>query len=730
MRETSAHQSRKPVFLPCLALLLGLASISLAQEATELGRMWTFENPPLAYLEKEYGFTPDPEWLDALRLGSLRLGGEDVLSGVGSAAFVSPRGLILTSHRCVRDAVAATLDAAGPSRDGNPLGILKTGFVAAAPEEEIRLRSRRDEWLTAAQLVRISDVTDEVNRGMTGTDDELQRREKRKANEESILDAAKKVDPELVPQIVSVHQGVSFQLYQYKAYADVRLVCIPHLQAAHFGGDPDNFTYPRYSIDFAFLRAYEGGKPADTTKHHFEWKPGGAEKGELVFVSGNPGTTKRWLTKAQTELERDIRIPIEIARLTSALRIWKDPRSATYSGEYDPENPSRYWAFVRTRILGLQDDLKAAHGHLRGLENASRMAQKTAAEQAFRDRVMVDEELAERYGDLWDRIAGVVQERRQLEARARFQTAGGSAVLDVAIAIVRLCDPAETEEHRERARETVESRAGGTINSNFHMTAQSLDHFVRSRDWLPEDDPLFTNVLGGRSPEEFLEAMEGERARSSPDWPGYPESREALVAGGWQAIQDSEDPVIVAARELVVSMRQNEKLVAELDAKEEALGAEIALALSACYGTEVGPDGTTTLRFSDGVVSGFPSGGTIAPHRTTFYGLYARNAEFAGQHPFNLPRIWLDREDEIDMTKSLDFVSTNDIAAGGSGSVVVNKELEVVGVVVDGNTESLHNDFVFRDDVPRAVSVHVDGIVEALVKIYDAHHVAEELTGR
>ncbi len=730
MRNTPTLQPMKSIVLPGLVLLLSLTSTSLGQESQELGRMWTFENPPLAYLEREYGFKPDQTWLDSLRLGSLRLGGEEILSNSGSASFVSPRGLILTNTRCVRDAVAATLDANGPSRTGDPLGLLKTGFVAAALEQEIRLRSSRNEWLTAAQLVKISNVTDQVHQGVAPTDDESRARDKRDANKRAILDAANKADLELVPQIVSLYQGAVFQLYQYRVYDDIRLVCIPHLQVAIFGGDPDNFTYPRYCIDFAFLRAYGDGEPVDTTKNHFKWKPGGAKKDELVFVSGSPGTTKRSFTMAQLNLERDISIPVEIERLTNALPILKDPASGTYSGAFDPENPSRYWARMRTSLLEVEDGLKVARGHLQGLEDARLIAQKTAAERAFKSRVMADKQLATKYGDLWERIASVVHQRRHHEIRARFQTADYSGVLRVAVDIVRMCDPAETREHREQARKTVEYWAGKTINANFHMTASCKDHIVRSRSWLSRDDPYFTKVLGGRSPEEFVGAMEGEQSRRSPNWIGYPEAREALVHSGWKAIQESEEPAIVAARELVILMRKNEKLGAEIDAKEQALGAEMAHALLACYGAMVSSDATQTPRFTDGVVRGLPFNGTISPHRTTFYGLYGRNAECDNAYPFNLPKIWLDRKDKIDMTKSVNFVSTNDITIGSSGSVVVNRELEVVGVVVDGNIESLHNDFVFNDVVPRAVSVHVDGITEALVKVYDAHAVVRELAGK
>ena len=742
MRKASALKLMKSIFL--LVLLLSLTSTTLAQENHELGRMWTFENPPLAYLEKEYGFKPDQEWLDSLRLGSLRLGGDDVLPGFGSASFVSPKGLIMTSTRCVRDAVA----------DSRPreIDMIKTGFVAAELEDEFRLRSRRDEWLTAAQLYEISNVTDKVNKGVASTDNETQIKEKREANKQTILDAARKADPELVPQIVSLYQGGMFQLYQYKVYNDLRLVVLPHVQTAHFGGDADNFTYPRHSIDFAFLRAYEDGKPANSGEHYFKWKSGGAKKDELVFVSGNPGTTKRLSTKAQLELERDIRIPIEIERLTNRLPILKDSRANTYDGEFDPENPSKYWASMRTGILATESSLKSARGNLQGLKNAKLMAKKTAAEQAFKSRVMADKKLAEQYGDLWDRIASVVGERRQHDVRARFQTADGDAVLGVAVAIVRSCDPAETEEYRKQAKKKcleVSAYWATEIHTNFHIAASFEDRLVRARNWLPKDDPFFSKVLAGKSAEEFMDVLWPPQSRRSPSWLGYAEQRDALIKSGWKAIQDSEDPAIVAARELVILMRKNEKLGDELDAKEEALGAELGQALLACYGTSAGSDGTMTPRFTDGVVRGFPTssgvGGTLAPYRTTFYGLYARNAEFDNEYPFNLPKIWLDRKDKIDMTKPVNVVSTSDItrgnmdldtspytrySGGNSGSVVVNKALEVVGVVVDGNIESLHNDFVFTDDVPRAVSAHVDGIMEALVKIYDAHRVAKELTGK
>ena len=683
--------------------------------------MWTFENPPLDYLEDNYGFKPDQEWLDSLRLGSLRLGGEDIEPSLGSASFVSPNGLIITSTRCVRDSVTATRP--------KDLLIINSGFVAAARQDELRLKARNNGWLTAAQLIKISNVTDEVNKDISSTDNEIQIKKKRDSNKLAILDAASKADPKLVPQLVSLYQGAVIQLYQYRVYKDIRLVVLPHVQTAHFGGDPDNFTYPRYSLDFAFLRAYEDGKPVDTSKNFFQWKPGGAKKDELVLVSGNPGTTKRLLTKAQMEFERDVKIAMRVDSLTNSLRQNRDPGGNAFSGKFDPENPSKHWSSVRTGILQQENDLKAARANLNSLGDAKLMSKKTAVEQAFVARVMADKNLAEKYGDLWNQLADVARQRQLYEVRARFHTAA-HPLLAIAVDIVRLCDPNESDEHREQARKNLDDWKGGSIEPNYYYIIACIDHFDQARNWLPKDDPFFKKVLSGKSGKEFVDAI--APARRPSNWVGYSEPRETLIKEGWQAVQNSQDPAIAAARNLVPLIRAREKLGVELDAKEEALGIEIARALFECYGKQVSSDGTATLRFTDGVVKGYSSNGTFAPHRTTLDGLYDRSVEFAGKYPYNLPKNWLDRKDNINMTKPVNFVSTNDInaAAGSSGSVVVNKELEVVGVVVDGNIESLHNDFVFNDDKSRTVSTHVDGIIEALAKIYDAHHIAKELNGK
>ncbi|MEM7104818.1 MAG: S46 family peptidase [Bacteroidota bacterium] len=695
---------------------------TVASGIKEQGHLWTFDNPPLTHLEKTYDFKPEQEWLNALRLGALRLEVENKGPIFGSASFVSPNGLILTSNRSIVSAVARTLDSKGYARDGEPLKIIKTGFAAKSLEQEIRLRVSHDDWLTATQLVNIVDVTDEVNLGVEATDDEVLAMEKREANKQITLEVISKASPELESEIVSLYQGAVYHLYQYKVYKDIRLVCMPHLQIAQFGGDQDNFNYPRHSLDFAFLRAYEEGQPVNSSNYFFKWKKGGASENKLVFVTGNPGKTHRFLTKTQLELEMDIKLLMEIDRLTSELRILKDPGSNTYTGEFDPENPSRHWAWVRTSMLNLENDLKVENGKLDALEDKQLMAKKTAIEQTLRQCLMADKQLTEKYNGLFDEMTNLVEQLKVHEVRMQFHK--GAGLLDLVMDIVRLSDPEATVEHRKYARDHLDGWTGHSYNLNFHGVAHVLDHFVRASQWLPADDPYMTKVLGDLSPKGFVEILE-ER---SSTWLGHSGNRDALIELGWKGILESKDPLVIAARELVVLMRENEQLGGWLEAKEEALGLKMAQAMFACYGANIGPDGTGTLRFSDGVVSGYVQGDADITHYTTFGELYARNIDNVNRYPFTLPEVWLDRKSEIDMSKPLNFVCTNDVASSGStGSVIVNKELEVIGLVIDGNANALYNHYLFDDEVGRCVSVHVEGILEALEKVYGADRVVEEL---
>ena len=355
--------------------------------------MWTFENPPLAYLKEEYGFEPDQEWLDALRMASLRFGGGC------SASFVSPKGLIMTNHHCVRGNIA---EVSPPEADW-----VKNGFYATSLEDEVAIPG-----LTVQQLVSMRDITADVDGGVTDEDDDSTITAKREANQERLLAEARDANPGLDPQIVSLHQGAQFQLYLYKVYSDVRLVCSPHLQVAHFGGDPDNFTYPRYSLDYSFCRAYENGEPADTSGHYFRWSDTGPVKDELTFVTGNPGTTDRLKTLAQMEYMRDAFYPIVRQLIDNRLEIMRE--LAAQSDEMEQQ--------LRTQILSYENGQKAYGGYHGALIDAGLMAEKAEDEAEFKARVHADPELQAKFGEVWKDLATLSAMKTGFEAPSRFHT--------------------------------------------------------------------------------------------------------------------------------------------------------------------------------------------------------------------------------------------------------------------------------------------------------------------
>ncbi len=673
------------------ALAFGLLGVPApAQTRTELGKMWLFEKPPLAYLEQEYGFAPSREWLDALRLASLRFG------SWCSASFVSPRGLIMTNHHCVREQVA---EASPADADW-----VEDGFYARALEDEVRLRG-----VTVQQLVAMRDVTTEILREIAPGDDDVTAERKRQANEERVLDAAGEQNAALTAQVVTLHQGAAYHLYLYKVYDDVRLVCAPHVQNAYFGGDPDNFTYPRYCLDFSFCRAYDGDRPADTSAHYFRWSDGGARDGDLVFVTGNPGDTGRLLTCAQMEHLRDAYYPIVRGMIERRLAILRG------LAEQVPELAPR----LRTVILDDENSAKALAGYHRGLLDPQLMAERRRLEAELRAKIEADPAATADFGGAWDRLAEISRRRAELEPKAHFQVPSYSPHLAKALAIAIAADEAAPGEDRAAAAD-----AAASIEVELSPLSQALfvDHLQRAARWLAPDDPYRRAVLGDDEPAAAVVRIAQSRV-------GDAEFARQLLEGGTAAVRASDDPAIAAARAIAPLVVHNQALAAELAAQEAAQARLVGQALFAAYGEQISPDATFTLRFSDGVVKGYPYNGTLAPWRTTFYGLYARHAEFEGREPFHLPQVWLDRQGQIDLGKALNFASTNDIIGGNSGSPVVNRALEVVGLIFDGNIEQLPNRFLFRDRAERSVSVHTEAILEALSKVYDAGRVVAELTG-
>ena len=519
--------------------------------------MWTYESAPLGWFQQAYDWQPTPEWLEHARMASLRLGQRQPNGEIRyfcSASFVSAYGLVMTNHHCARDAIVSV-------QGDNDW--LKDGFYAGGYDGELKVPG-----LLCSQLVAQKDVTAEVNA----------------QGEDAVLAAAKQANPDLSHQVISLYQGGSYQLYSFKLYEDLRLVCAPHGQSAHFGGDPDNFCYPRWGLDFSFVRAYENGQPADTKQHHFQWRTEGADEGEVVFVTGNPGRTGRLKTLAQCEFMRDHYYPPLVKRYEQMVATMKK-RSAE-DAAFEKKN--------RAQLLRFENGRKALQGYLDGLQNERILAIKEKAERDLRAEVAKRTALQQQYADAWDKIAEIQQQK--------------IAALEDGAAI-------------------------GALNQRF-----------------------------------------GEEER------------------------------------------KHEKRIGE--------------ACFAVYGTSIPPDATMSLRLSDGVVKGFPMNGTVAPFFTTLYGLFARHHEFSGEHPFDLPQQWLDRESKLDLKTPFNFVATADIIGGNSGSPMIDKDLKVVGLVFDGNIQMLGNNYVFDDEVARCVSVHPAIIIESLRKIYDAPRLADELESK
>ena len=665
----------------------------------EFGTMWTFDAPPLDYWRRTYGFAPDQKWLDHVRLSSVRL-------PICSASFVSSRGLVMTNHHCGRECTAGV-----SPPDSN---YIQTGFAARTLADE-----KKCAGLYVDQLQSIQNVTDRVRGAIIGKTPAEQAAQRGAVI--SQLQNECNQQTQLTCQVVTLYNGGIYSMYRYRRFNDIRLVMAPEGDIAFYGGDPDNFTYPRYDLDLTLLRVYENGQPY-SPPDYLKWSPAGAVENELVFVVGNPGSTGRLNTISQMEFLRDIGYPATLAAYKRALAIYAE------LARTDTSAARRY----QNDVFGVANSQKAVTGYRAGLLDTLSMAKKRAFEQEFRQRVAANPQLQAQYGGTWDAIAQAQRELATFSPQLRYYGfGGGSQLLQLGAGLVRVAtesskpDSARLPQYRGAGLNNIRAQLTRPIPIDTAYERLAIAAQLRAaQSVLPANDPFIRVALGGRTPE----AVAADIVRNTKV--GDPAFRQSLLQGGEAAVNASTDPLIVWVRAVDPFSRQVTTRANALNAIIAANSEKIGQALFAAYGTALPPDATFTLRISDGLVKSFPSNGTIAPYKTTFYGLYERSAAFDDKDPFKLPKRWVERKNNLDLTTPYNFVSTNDIIGGNSGSPVINKNAEVVGLVFDSNIEGISNRFIFSSDIGRTVSVHSRGIVEALRKMYDGSRIADELQGR
>ena len=665
----------------------------------DTGKMWTFDYPPTEYFKQAYNFAPSSDWYENARLGALRLPG-------CTASFVSEDGLVFTNHHCARGALDAV------NREGENLP--GEGFFAPTLADE-----RKAANMFADQLQLMEDVTAEVVKAFeTGKTDE-----ERVANRTAkITEIEKRYKDKtgLNCNVVTFYNGGKYSVYGYKRFTDVRLVFAPELATAFFGGDYDNFTYPRYDLDISFFRVYDDdGKPLKT-KNFFKWSKNGAQEGEPVFVIGNPGSTSRLLTVARLEFNRDHAYPYILGRLTEMVSIY----SAYIAGH--PDSKLQY----QTQLFGFSNSQKVYVGRVKGLHDRIIMAKKRDFERKFRNSVMSNPSLKAQYEKVWDEIENVQKEKAALfnELQAlTFTGLGRPTVLSLAnslidyAALLRLPEADRATRLRGMTLDALKGRlASTTINVELDQ-AILISHLKFLSAFFGSSNATFNKLTGGMSPEAAAASLMKSTTLTKAD------NVKDLLNKSADEIEKSSDPFI----SFVTAFAQRGKTVrdkySEALSKEQARVQVLGKALFDVYGTSIPPDATFTLRIADGVVKNYEYNGTLAPLYTTFYGLYDRYYSFEKKDPWGIPDRWKNPPSTFDMSTRYNFISTNDIIGGNSGSAVVNKNLEVVGIAFDGNIESLPGDFIFDDTQNRCVSVHSSGILEALEDIYKADRLAAEL---
>ncbi|HLZ41704.1 MAG TPA: S46 family peptidase [Candidatus Sulfotelmatobacter sp.] len=684
-----------------LAILLAYAFVFSTLATADEG-MWLYNEPPTAKIKAKYGFELTQAWLDHVRLSSVRF------NNGGSGSFVSADGLTFTNHHvgagCVQQLSTEAHD------------YIKTGFYAKTQAEEAKCPN-----LELNELVGIEDVTDKVDAGvkpgMSAADaGQAQRAAMSQIEQQCSTSTGLRCD------VVTFYSGQVYNLYKYKKFTDVRLVFAPEFGIAFFGGDPDNFTYPRYDLDITFFRVYENGKPAHLD-NYLKWSPTGVKDGELIFVSGHPGNTGRMLTMAQLDFLRDVQYP-------AALKLYARRIAVLENFSKESEENAR---IAKEDIFGLQNSQKAITGYQSGLLDKAIMEKKAGDEAKLRASFKADPKNAGA-PDPWDEIAGAIKTQQEIYPNLMYlerMRGFSSRLAQMARVLVRSAEE-KPKPNQDRLREFRDSGLPSLeqqlfspepIYKNLETTLLS-DSLSDMQDALGKDNPDVKSVLQGKTPAEAAKDM---IANTKLDDIAV---RKQLYEGGKAAIDASTDPLILAMKAIEPDARAARK---DFDDKVDAVvrrdGTLIAKARFTQSGFTQPPDATFTLRLSYGAVKGYREDSRAIPYYTMMGGAYEHAAAHGEKPPYNLPESWMKAKPKLDLKTPLNFVSTADIIGGNSGSPTVNTKGEVVGIIFDGNIQSLPWNFAYSEVQGRAVSVDSRGIQESLRKIYGATALADELMG-
>jgi len=664
---------------------------------------WTFDQPPVDYLKQQYSFELTPEWLDHVQRSSCRL------NDGGSGSIVSANGLVLTNYHVGFGQIQKL---STPEND-----YIANGFIAHSYTDEIPTTD-----LEIDILYSIENITERVHQAAAHLTDPTAIKTARDA-EIARIEQAANAQGDLVYEVVELYNGSQFKLYGYRRYTDIRLVFAPEMFTAYFGGDLDNYTYPRWSLDFALFRIYENEKPLKA-EHFLQWNPEGATNKELVFVSGHPGNTRRLQTVTQMAFDRDYLIPFQLRELQVL-------RQAVYAYEARGMEQARQ---ARPDHAFVENMLKRVGSWAVGLNDSTIFNQQIRREQALRDFVQTDPALAATYGNLWNDID---------QAYSNFETfykhhfvedrlfGWKGSLIGKARTIVEWVTEIEkpNEERLEDYRDSNLESLAYEVFSEAPVYAEKEaflfgERFQFIADELGKDDPFVQTLFEGKPPRDVAqEAILNSRLVDA----AY---RRELVEGGVAAVEASTDPLIVLARRVVPMLRQyHEQYKNQVKSVIETQGSLLADLMFQQHGSELPPDANFTLRLSFGTVSGYPYNGTVAPYQTTLYGLFDRAYGFNNQFPFQLPQRYREAEEQLNLRTPYNFVLEADVVGGNSGSPVVNREGKLVGLIFDGNIESIISTYIYNAEQGRSVAVHPAIMLEVLDKIYGAPHLVQELLG-